>query len=161
MDSLRKRHLSHIGDHQYDMDRSKYTQITEQNIVFNGDFSIGLNYWEIFDAGASIVSIEDSTLKFEVETAGNEWDLQAFQMLTTEQIDRLAQGGDWELSFDAMSPDGSKSIHVFLGENGGSWDRYWYPDGGTGPGDVTLDGEWKTYTLRANIDRTWGYENRL
>ena len=148
--------LSHLGYHQYDIDRSKYTQITEQNIVFNGDFSIGLNYWETFDGGLGIVSIEDSTLKFEVETAGNEWDLQTFQTLTTEQIDRLAQGGDWELSFDAMSPDGAKSIHVFLGENGGGWDRYWTSEGGNGSGDVQIDGEWKTYTLRANIDRTWG-----
>ena len=29
-----------------------------------------------------------------------------------------------ELSFDAMSPDGAKTFHVFLGHNGGDWARY-------------------------------------
>ena len=49
-------------------------------------------------------------------------------------------------------PDGAKTFHVFLGENGGSWDRYWAADG---DGLVTVDGDWKTYTLTTEVDRSW------
>ena len=85
---------------------------------------------------------------FTIATAGNPWDVQAFQELSTEQISQLSQGGEWKLTFDAMSPDGAKSFHVFLGENGGSWARYW-------DGNVDVDGEMKTYTLTTEITQTW------
>ena len=78
-------------------------------------------------------------LRFVVESAGNPWELQAYQSLSAEQIAALAQGGDWELTFDAMSPDGAKSFHVFLGEVGGGWARYW-------EGNIDVDGTMKTYT---------------
>ena len=156
------------------MDRTKYTLIVlysllfglfvtnislaqhnlyGENIIVNGDFSSGSDSWEI-DGGLGTVTHAD-TLKFEVSSAGNPWELQSFQSLTAEQIAALAQGGDWELSFDAMSPDGAKNFHVFLGQVGGSWARYWPSDGGNGPGDVAVDGEWKTYTLSTTIFETW------
>ena len=78
--------------------------------------------------------------------------MQAYQILSPEQIDKLSQGGEWELSFDAMSPDGAKTFHVFLGHNGGDWARYWAPGG---DGDVTVDDTMKTYTLTADITQTW------
>ena len=70
----------------------------------------------------STVSFDDS-LMFTIATAGNPWDVQVFQELSTEQISQLSQGVNGN-TFDAMSPDGAKSFHVFLGENGGSWARY-------------------------------------
>ncbi len=124
-----------------------------ENIVVNGDFSSGSDNW-VIEGGLGTVT-HDDTLKFEVSSAGNPWELQSFQSLTAEQIAALAQGGDWELSFDAMSPDGAKNFHVFLGQVGGSWARYWPSDGGNGPGDVAVDGEWKTYTLSTTIFETW------
>jgi len=124
-----------------------------ENIVANGDFSAGDSLW-VIEGGLGTVT-HDDTLKFEVSSAGNPWELQSYQSLTAEQIAALAQGGDWELSFDAMSPDGAKNFHVFLGQVGGSWARYWPSDGGNGPGDVAVDGEWKTYTLSTTIFETW------
>lgn len=124
-----------------------------ENIVANGDFSAGDSLW-VIEGGNGTVSHND-TLKFEVTTAGDPWALQSYQSFTAEQIAALAQGGDWELSFDAMSPDGAKNFHVFLGQVGGSWARYWPSEGGNGPGDVAVDGEWKTYTLSTTIFETW------
>ena len=97
------------------------------------------------------VSLDD-TPKFTISQAGNPWDAQVWQDLTPMQIDGLTMGGTWELSFKAMSPDGAKTFHVFLGENGGSWDRYWAADG---DGLVNIDGDWKTYTLTTEVDRSW------
>lgn len=124
-----------------------------ENIVANGDFSAGDSLW-VIEGGNGTVSHSD-TLKFESITAGDPWALQSFQSLTAEQIAALATGGDWELTFDAMSPEGAKNFHVFLGQVGGDWARYWPSEGGTGPGDVTVDGEWKTYTLSTTIFETW------
>ena len=91
------------------------------NIVHNGAF-MGQDFWfdNSFDADFGSIHYDD-TLMFEVRNAGNQWDLQAYQILSPEQIDKLSQGGEWELSFDAMSPDGAKTFHVFLGHNGGDW----------------------------------------
>ena len=123
------------------------------DIVKNGDFSAGSEEWVIEGDRGTVT--HDDTLKFEVSSSGNPWELQSYQTLSAEQIAALAQGGDWELSFDAMSPDGAKNFHVFLGQVGGSWARYWPSDGGNGPGDVAVDGEWKTYTLSTTIFETW------
>jgi len=125
------------------------------NIIFNGDFSLGDSLW-VIEGGNGTVSHSD-TLKFEGVTAGDPWALQSYQSLTAEQIAALAEGGDWELTFDAMSPSGAKNFHVFLGEVGGGWARYWTSEGagGSGPGDVVVDGEWKTYTLNTFITQTW------
>ena len=124
-----------------------------ENIVANGDFSSGGDNW-VIEGGNGTVSHND-TLKFEGVTAGDPWALQSYQSFTAEQIAALATGGDWELTFDAMSPDGAKNFHVFLGQVGGAWDRYWASDGGNGPGDVAVDGDWKTYTLSTTIFETW------
>jgi hypothetical protein len=125
------------------------------NIIFNGDFSLGDSLW-VIEGGNGTVSHSD-TLKFEGVTAGDPWALQSYQSLTAEQIAALAEGGDWELTFDAMSPSGAKNFHVFLGEVGGGWARYWTSEGagGSGPGDVVVDGEWKTYSLNTFITQTW------
>ena len=124
----------------------KHVPVVHENIVNNGDFSDGDSLW-ITEGNRGTVTFDDS-LKFVVESAGNPWELQAYQSLSAEQIAALAQGGDWELTFDAMSPDGAKSFHVFLGEVGGGWARYW-------EGNVDVDGTMKTYTLNTNITQTW------
>lgn len=122
------------------------------NIVHNGAF-MGSDFWFDNSLEADFGSVHfDDTLKFEVNKAGNQWDLQAYQILTPEQINKLSRGGEWELTFDAMSPDGAKTFHVFLGQNGGDWARYWAPGG---DGDITVDDTMKTYTLTADITQTW------
>jgi hypothetical protein len=83
-----------------------------ENIVFNGDFSLGDSLW--VTEGANGTATFNDTLSFDVTTAGNPWEIQAYQVLTAEQIAALAGGGTWELSFDASSPDGAKTFHVFF-----------------------------------------------
>jgi len=90
---------------------AQYTTYGE-NIVANGDFSAGDSLW-VIEGGNGTVSHND-TLKFEGVTAGDPWALQSFQSLTAEQIAALATGGDWELTFDAMSPDGAKKFPRIL-----------------------------------------------
>lgn len=131
---------------------AQYTSYGD-NIVVNGDFAEGNSSWT--DEGSAGTITHDDTLKFVVNTAGNAYDLQSFQVLTAEQIAALAEGGTWELSFDAMTPDDSKNFHVFLGHNGGGWERYWNTASGSGTGDVQVDGEMKTYTLTTDITETW------
>lgn len=121
-----------------------------ENIVFNGDFSLGDSLW-VTEGGNGTATFND-TLSFDVTTAGNPWEIQAYQVLTAEQIAALAGGGTWELSFDASSPDGAKTFHVFLGHNGGGWERYWASGD---DGDVTVDGDTKTYTLTTFVTETW------
>ena len=130
-------------------------EVEVENIVHNGNFSFSDSLWNV-EGDRGTVTFDDS-LKFVVESAGNPWELQAYQSLSADQIAALAEGGDWELTFDAMSPNGSKNFHVFLGQVGGNWDRYWPSNGpgGNGPGDVVVDGEMKTYKLTTNINYVW------
>lgn len=143
--------FSGITETDWDVDFHSVS-FSMDNIVHNGAF-MGQDFWfdNSFDADFGSIHYDD-TLMFEVTNAGNQWDLQAYQILSPEQIDKLSQGGEWELSFDAMSPDGAKTFHVFLGHNGGDWARYWAPGG---DGDVTVDDTMKTYTLTADITQTW------
>ena len=131
---------------------AQYTNYGD-NVIINGDFSLGDSLWTIEGSNGTVTY--DDTLKFVVNTAGNPWELQSYQILTAEQIAALAEGGTWEVSFDAMTPDDSKNFHVFLGHNGGGWERYWNTDNGSGTGDVQVDGEMTTYTLTTTITETW------
>lgn len=123
------------------------------NIIFNGDFSMGDSLWAVEGFRGTVT--HNDTLIFTLNEAGNPWELQTYQVLSAEQIAALATGGTWELSFDAMTPDSAKNFHVFLGHNGGGWERYWASDNGNGPGDVAVDDTMRTYTLTADITETW------
>lgn len=125
--------------------------LTGDNIVINGDFSAADSAWEPNGSNGT-VTFDGGNIDIVVETAGNMWDFQVYQVLSDDQIAELAKGGNWELTFDAASPDGAKTFHVFLGENGGSWSRYWSSDG---DGLVTVDGDMKTYTLNTEIKEVW------
>ncbi len=124
------------------------------NIVFNGDFSLGDSLWVVEGDRGTVT--HDGTLYFDLTSAGNPWELQSYQVLTADQIGELSKGGNWELTFDARTTvDSSKTFHVFLGHNGGGWERYWASDGGAGDGDVTVDGTMQSYKLTTNITETW------
>ncbi|MBU94469.1 MAG: hypothetical protein CL669_02615 [Balneola sp.] len=130
--------------------QAQYT-LYGDNIVINGDFSAADSSWEP-NGDRGTASFDAGNLDIVVNTSGNMWEFQVYQILSETQIAALAEGGDWELSFDAASPDGAKTFHVFLGENGGSWSRYWAADG---DGLVTVDGDMKTYTLNTNVKEVW------
>jgi len=130
--------------------QAQYT-LYGDNIVINGDFSAADSSWEP-NGDKGTASFDAGNLDIVVNTSGNMWEFQVYQILSETQIAALAEGGDWELTFDAASPDGAKTFHVFLGENGGSWSRYWAADG---DGLVTVDGDMKTYTLNTNVKEVW------
>lgn len=124
-----------------------------ENIIFNGDFSMGDSLWAVEGFRGTVT--HNDTLIFTITEAGSPWELQSYQVLSADQIAALATGGTWELSFDAMTTDSAKNFHAFLGHNGGGWERYWATDNGNGTGDVAIDDTMRTYTLTTDITETW------
>ena len=132
------------------------TETYGENIIINGDFNLGDSGWayELETIGSEAASAEitfDEFLKISIETPGPyHHTIQAIQNLDNEQKNYLAEGGIWELSFDAMSPDGAKNIYIFLGQVYDEWVNY-FGDAGW----ITIDTDLRTYTLRANVDQIW------
>lgn len=137
---------------------NSYAQLTYgPNVVLDGDFSgdtLSANWTpEVSGTATATVGVTEGALSFtEMSGASNPWEVQAFQGLTAEQIAVLAGGGDFELTFDARTTADSKTFHVFLGENGGNWARYWAAGG---DGDVTVTNTMETYTLSTTVTETW------
>ena len=92
--------------------QAQYT-LYGDNVVINGDFSAADSAWEP-NGGNGTATFDGGNIDIVVTTAGNMWDFQVYQVLSADQIAALAEGGDWELTFDAASPDGAKTFHVFL-----------------------------------------------
>ncbi|MCG8373083.1 MAG: carbohydrate binding domain-containing protein, partial [Balneolales bacterium] len=139
---------------------SAQNTIIGENIVVDGDFSgdtLSAAWTVEVPVGTADIGAPNGELSFtNLVGQSNPWEAQAFQALSADQISALAKGGNWELSFDARTTtDSTKNFHVFLGQNGGDWTRYWQTSGGEGDGDVEVDGEMKTYTLTTNITQTW------
>lgn len=135
---------------------STYAQITYgENVVLDGDFSGDTlsAKWATEINATGTISVINGELAFTGmgETA-NQYDIQANQPFSAEQIAELAKGGTFELTFDARTTADSKQFHVFLGEVGGSWARYWESPGN---GDVTVTNSTQTYTLTTDIEATW------
>ena len=89
------------------------------NIVFNGDFSLGDSAW-VFE-GAD-VSVTDGELVFgNIPAAGNPY-MQAHQYFTsgTDGINNKDSiyVGPYQVSFDARTTTGTQELHLFLGEVG-------------------------------------------
>lgn len=124
------------------------------NVVVSGDFAGDTlaSVWNV-EGGAGTVSVINGELAFTglTETA-NIYDLQANQPFTAEQLAELEKGGNFELTFDARSSAEAHDIHVFLGEVGGGWDRYWAADG---DGLITITNTTQTYKLTHNVTSTW------
>ncbi len=128
------------------------------NVILDGDFSTDTltSNWgtDLNGGGDATIGITNGQLAItNIVAPGDRWNVQALQFLTADQISMLAKGGTFELTFDARTTADSKTFHVFLGENGGSWARYWESDGGDG--DVTVTNSMETYTLTADVDATW------
>ena len=122
------------------------------NVIVDGDFAVGTltpNWSSIIDSGPGAVAVANNEAAITGLTGdGNSWDVQLVQELSDAQIAALARGGDWELTFDARTTaDSTKTLHVFLGENGGDWARYWSDNY-----SFTTD---TTFTLTTNITQTW------
>ena len=135
------------------------------NIIKDGDFSEGTGTalstnWTAdinTQAGASAtINVTNGELSFtNIAGATQQFHVQAYQTFTAEQISELELGSTFELTFDARTTAASKIVHVFLGEAGGSWARYWSATADGGAGDVTITNTKTTYTLTTDIDQTW------
>lgn len=133
------------------------------NIIKDGDFSEGTGTalsanWTIeTQAGASAtINVTNGELSFtNIAGATQQFHVQVYQTFTAEQISELELGSTFELTFDAHTTAASKIVHVFLGEVGGSWARYWSATSDGGAGDVTITNTKTTYTLTTDIDQTW------
>jgi hypothetical protein len=101
------------------------------NLIENGDFSgAELAPWVDEVTGKGNLSVASGELAITGLTQQNNiYDAQVNQPLSAEDIAALAGGGTFELSFKARASTEAKNIHVFLGEVGGGWARYWAPDG--------------------------------
>lgn len=128
------------------------------NIIKDGDFpedTLTSVWQEGGDAAKGELSIVNGELAItNLVATANQYDYQVQQPLSADQIAELAKGGTFELSFDARTTAAAgKTFHVFLGEVGGSWARYWESNGGAG--DITVTNTMETYTLTADIVNVW------
>ena len=124
------------------------------NLIENGDFSADtLGPWVDEVTGKGNIAIVNGELAITGLTQQNNiYDAQVNQPLSAEDIAALAAGGTYELSFDARASTDAKNIHVFLGEVGGGWARYWAPDG---DGLLSIGNEMQTYKLSVFVLETW------
>lgn len=124
------------------------------NLIENGDFAADtLGPWVDEVTGKGTITVANGEVAITGLTEQtNIYDAQFNQALSAEDIAALAAGGTYELSFDARASTEAKDIHVFLGEVGGGWARYWQ---NPGDGLLTIGNEMQTYTLSTFVLETW------
>tara|TARA_R110000868_G_scaffold368227_4_gene631275 strand:- start:11742 stop:14144 length:2403 start_codon:yes stop_codon:yes gene_type:complete len=124
------------------------------NVVIDGDFP-GDTLTSVWNVEGTIgtASIIDGALAFTnmAETA-NIYDFQVNQPFSAEQLAELEKGGTFEVTFDARTTADTKNFHLFLGQVGGDWARYFAADG---DGLVTVTNEMQSYRLTTDIKETW------
>ncbi|MBO6523407.1 MAG: T9SS type A sorting domain-containing protein [Balneolaceae bacterium] len=109
--------------------------------------------WNVEGGANGMAAVVNGELAItDLAEVANIYDFQVNQNLSAEDIAELAKGGTFEVSFDARSELSEKTFHVFLGEVGGSWARYWQPGA---DGDVTVTNETQRYTLTTNVEQAW------
>lgn len=125
-----------------------------ENIVIDGDFSGDtLSSKWVVEGTVGTASVINGELAFtNLQETPNQYDFQVNQPFSAEQLAELAKGGEIELTFDARTTAESKTFHVFLGQVGGDWARYWQSPG---DGDVTVTNSTQTYTLKTDVKSTW------
>jgi len=121
------------------------------NLVFNGDFSYGDSTWVLSPAAATIEVVEGEMVFSNIPGTGNTYDVQAMHRFSAEALDSLTPG-PYQVSFDARTSEGTQEVHLFFGEVGGGWARY-FPEAGSGR--INVDTEMKTYVLETAIETTY------
>jgi hypothetical protein len=121
------------------------------NVVFNGDFSYGDSTWVLSPASATIEVVDGEMVFSNIPGTGNTYDVQAMHRFSAESLDSL-YAGPYQVSFDARTSEGTQEVHLFFGEVGGGWARY-FPESGSGR--ISVDTEMKTYVLETAIETTY------
>ena len=125
--------------------------VPEQNLIVNGNFALGDSDWilEMYTTGN--IEVVNEELAFTgLDASGNSWDAQAHQYFNPSLLE---VGANYRVSFDARTAEGTHDIHVFLGEVGGNWNRYFQPE--PGDGIIRIDEEMKTYHLYTSVNQVW------
>ena len=121
-------------------------------IIINGDFGTGLDFWEIYldSAVSATIDPSDSSVSVTDISGINEidpWWIQVNQVLNDEQINDLALGGIYELKFDAMTDSATKNINVFFGHDGGNYENF--------ASQQLITNQLTTYTQYIQIYQIW------
>ncbi len=124
-----------------------------ENIVDNGDFDGGaMTSWTLYlydppnmSATAEVIDNECLISNISVADEPETWHIQLYQTFTEMQKGKLEAGQTYELSFDARTLSGSKSIYVFLGQNEGTWMDYIHET-------ITINNEMQNYTFQFTAD---------
>ncbi len=125
------------------------------NIVINGDFSEGLDFWTTFIADFAGVSADIDVVDGEaaitnIEGAGGEvWHIQLNQIFSEEQIDALEVGESYKIQFDARSSEDGRQLRVYFGEEGGGFVS-------VNIEDVNLTTSMETYETVFELTQTFG-----
>ena len=125
--------------------------VPEQNLIVNGNFSLGDSVW-IYEVNTTgNIEVVNEELAFTgLDASAYPWDIQAHQYFNPSLLE---VGANYRVSFDARTAEGTHDIHVFLGEGGGNWNRYFQPE--PGDGIIRIDEEMKTYHLYTSVDQVW------
>lgn len=125
--------------------------VPEQNLIVNGNFALGDSVW-IYELNTTgNIEVVNEELAFTgLDASGNPFDVQAHQYFNPSLLE---VGANYRVSFDARTTEGTHDIHVFLGEGGGDWNRYFQPE--PGDGIIRIDEEMKTYHLYTSVDQVW------
>lgn len=131
------------------------SEVSEENIVINGDFSDELNGWEPFLADWEGVSADIAVTGGEASitniagAGGDTWHLQLNQEFTSDQIEALETGYNYMIQFDARSDVDGRQLRMFFGEDGGAF----VPINIT---DVELTTDMVTYEAEFTVNQTFG-----
>ncbi|MEQ9307818.1 MAG: T9SS type A sorting domain-containing protein [Balneolaceae bacterium] len=126
------------------------------NVIVDSDFSDDtLSSAWVIEGNSALgnIGVINGELAFtNLQETANQYDFQVNQPFSAEQLAEIEKGGTFELTFDARTTAASKTFHVFLGQVGGDWARYW---NSPGDGDVTATNETQTITLTTDVTETW------
>jgi hypothetical protein len=126
-------------------------KMKSDNIVFNGDFALGDSSWTLSPGAASIEVVNEELAFTDIPGEGDTFSVQAMHIFGEESLDSL-YAGPYQVSFDARTSEETQEVHLYFGERGGSWARYF---GESSDGRITVDTTMKTYNLEAAIETVY------
>ncbi|MCH8567932.1 MAG: carbohydrate binding domain-containing protein [Balneolales bacterium] len=125
------------------------------NIIFNGDFSDGLNNWTPFIAdfagvSATIEAVDGEAAITNISGAGAEiWYIQLNQVFTPAQIEALEIGELYTATFDVRSSVDGRPMRFFFGEEGGNFAEI-------NSTDLVVNQESETFEITFELTQTFG-----
>lgn len=126
-------------------------KMKSDNIVFNGDFALGDSSWTLSPGAASIEVVNEELAFTNIPGEGDTYSVQAMHVFGEESLDSLYPG-PYRVSFDARTSADSQEVHLYFGEIGGGWARYF---GESTDGRITVGTTMETYVLEAAAETVY------